>query len=144
MFGQADHKKAVEDLNLGRWFVGKHAQFGSEFLDFRENVWLHSGSIIGSLLMMRSTYEDVGIVNPRFLDFAMSEQREQIARSYCAAEPGVKKNISAVNLGYHWGAFYVDVERKQCFLFDPMQLKSNITSLRTAVCTVVEPLKMTD
>ncbi|KAI9997220.1 hypothetical protein PInf_000656 [Phytophthora infestans] len=94
MFGQADHKKAVEDLNLGRWFVGKHAQFGSELLDFRENVSLHSGSIIGSLLMMRSTYEDVGIVNPRFLDFAMSEQREQIARSYGAAEPGVKKNIT--------------------------------------------------
>ncbi|KAI9990477.1 hypothetical protein PInf_021479 [Phytophthora infestans] len=75
----------------------------------------------------------------------MSEQRERIARSYGAAEPGVKKLISAVNLGYHWGAFYVDVEKKQCFLFDPMQLKSNITSLRTAVCTVVEPmLKMTD
>ncbi|KAI9981434.1 hypothetical protein PInf_009186 [Phytophthora infestans] len=34
---------------------------------------------------------------------------------------------------------------KQCFLFDPMQLKSNISSLRTAVCAAVEPmLKMTD
>ncbi|KAF4144369.1 hypothetical protein GN958_ATG06463 [Phytophthora infestans] len=54
--------------------------------------------------------------------------RERIARSYGATEPGVKKLISAVNLGYHWGAFYVDVERKQCFLFDPMQLKSNIVA----------------
>ncbi|KAF4129760.1 hypothetical protein GN958_ATG21049 [Phytophthora infestans] len=127
----------IESVNI--------TKFGSEFLDFRENVWLHSGSIIGSLFMMRSTYDEVGVVNLRFLDFAMSEQRERIARSYGAAEPGVKKLISAVNLGYHWGAFYVDVEKKQCFLFDPMQLKSNITSLRTAVCTVVEPmLKMTD
>ncbi|KAI9993679.1 hypothetical protein PInf_015976 [Phytophthora infestans] len=34
---------------------------------------------------------------------------------------------------------------KQCYLLDPMQLKSHITSLRTEVCTVVEPmLKMTD
>ncbi|KAE9024675.1 hypothetical protein PR002_g11390 [Phytophthora rubi] len=40
-----DHKKVVDDLNLGQRYVGKRAQVGSEFLDFRENLWLHSASI---------------------------------------------------------------------------------------------------
>ncbi|KAL4099835.1 hypothetical protein PRIC1_007634 [Phytophthora ramorum] len=140
-----DHKNAVEDLNLGRWYVGKHAQFGSEFLDFRENLWLHSGSIIGALFMLWETYQDLGVVNPRFLDFETTEQRTRLARSYGVAVPGNKSVISVVNLGHHWGAFFIDVHGKRCFLFDPMQLKSNITTLKNAVRMVIEPvLDMTD
>ncbi|KAL4140095.1 hypothetical protein PRNP1_015170 [Phytophthora ramorum] len=140
-----DHKNAVEDLNLGRWYVGKHAQFGSEFLDFRENLWLHSGSIIGVLFMLRETYQDVGVVNPRFLDFETTEQRTRLASSYGVAVPGNKSVISVVNLGHHWGAFFIDVHGKRCFLFDPMQLKSNITTLKNAVRMVIEPvLDITD
>ncbi|KAH7472206.1 Zinc finger SWIM domain-containing protein 3 [Phytophthora ramorum] len=135
-----DHKNAVEDLNLGRWYVGKHAQFGSEFLDFRENLWLHSGSIIGALFMLRETYQYVGVANPRFLDFETTEQRTRLASSYGVAVPGNKSVISVVNLGHHWGAFFIDVHGKRCFLFDPMQLKSNITTLKNAVRMVIEPV----
>ncbi|KAE9137740.1 hypothetical protein PF006_g14098 [Phytophthora fragariae] len=124
---KVDYKAAVEDLNLGEWFFGRHPLHGCEFLDFRENLWLHTGSIIGALFVLRETYEDVGIINPRFLDFDTMEQRSRIARSYGAADPGAKHR------------------RKRCYLFDPMQLKSSISTLKDAVRSVVEPmLDMTD
>ncbi|KAE8961292.1 hypothetical protein PR002_g29946 [Phytophthora rubi] len=142
---KVDYKAAVEDLNLGEWFFGQHPLHGCEFLDFRENLWLLSGSIIGALFVLRETYEDVGIINPRFLDFDTMEQRSRIARSYGAVDPGVKRVISVVNVQHHWGAFFVDQRRKRCYLFDPMQLKSNISTLKDAVRSIVEPmLDMTD
>ncbi|KAF1787719.1 Ulp1 protease family, C-terminal catalytic domain [Phytophthora cactorum] len=142
---KADHKNAVEDMNLDKWYIGKHAQYGNDSLDFRENLWLHSSSIIGALFALRETYEAVGVVNPRFLDFQSTEQRTRTARSFGAADPDVKRVVSVVNLGHHWGAFFVDVNAKRCFLFDPLQLKSNITTLKSAVRTIVETmLDMTD
>ncbi|KAL3658549.1 hypothetical protein V7S43_016433 [Phytophthora oleae] len=142
---KADHKKAVEDLNLGEWYVGRHPQVGVEFLDVTEHLWLHSSSITGALLMLRESYEAVGIVNPRFQEFELKEQKPRIAQAYGAADPGVKKVISVLNVGYHWGAFCVDVRTRKCFLFDPMHLPSNITTLKTAVRTVVEEtLQLTD
>ncbi|ETP14135.1 hypothetical protein F441_10903 [Phytophthora nicotianae CJ01A1] len=140
-----DHKDAVKDMNLGKWHIGRDVQYGSEFLDFRENLWLHSSSITGALFALRETYEEVGIVNPRFLDFDTMEQRCPTARSFGAADPGIKSVVSIVNLGYHWGAFSIDVHQKRSFLFDPLQLQSNLTSLKNAVRTVVETmLNMTD
>ncbi|OWY97577.1 hypothetical protein PHMEG_00031860 [Phytophthora megakarya] len=139
------YKTEVENMNLGKWFIGRHAQFGVEFLELRENVWLHSGSIIGTPFMLKETYQDVGGVNPRFHDFDATEQKLRIAQSYGAAKPGVKKVISVINLGHHWGAFYVDVTAKKCFVFDPMQLGSNISTLKSAVGTIIERiLDMTD
>ncbi|KAG6611795.1 uncharacterized protein IUM83_14211 [Phytophthora cinnamomi] len=35
---KVDYKTAVEDLNLGEWFFGRHPQYGSDLLDFRENL----------------------------------------------------------------------------------------------------------
>ncbi|KAG6599632.1 uncharacterized protein IUM83_19342 [Phytophthora cinnamomi] len=137
---KVDYKTAVENLNLVEWFFGRHPQYGSDLLDFRENLWLHTGSIIGALFVLRETYHDVGIINPRFLDFDTMEQRAGIARPYGAADPGLTCAVSVVNLKHHWGAFFVDQRRKRCYLFDPMQLKSNITTLKDAVRTVVEPM----
>jgi hypothetical protein len=37
--------------------------------------------------------------------------------------------VSVVNLGNHWGAFFVDKNTQRCFLFNPMQLPSNIAVL---------------
>ncbi|KUF96199.1 hypothetical protein AM588_10008562 [Phytophthora nicotianae] len=142
---RGDHKDAVKDMNLGKWHIGRHVQYGSEFLDFRENLWLHSSSITGALFALKETYEEVGIVNPRFLDFDTMEQRCRTARSFGAADPGIKSVVSIVNLGYHWGEFSIDVHQKRSFLFDPLQLQSNLTSLKNAVRTVVETmLNMTD
>ncbi|ETI55339.1 hypothetical protein F443_01979 [Phytophthora nicotianae P1569] len=97
------HKQAVGELNLHEWYVGRHAQYGTEFLDFRETLWLHSRSIIGGLFALRESYEAVGIVNPRFHDFDHPDQKMRTANGYGAAVPGIKKVISAINLGYHWG-----------------------------------------
>ncbi|KAE9030075.1 hypothetical protein PR001_g11349, partial [Phytophthora rubi] len=136
---KVEYKSAVEVLNLGEWFFGRYPHHGCEFLNFRENLWLHTGSIIGALFVLRETYEDVGIINPRFLDFDTMEQRSRIARCYGVADLGVKRVISVVNLQHHWGAFFVDQRRKRCYLFDPMQLKSNISTLKDAVRSIVEP-----
>ncbi|KAE9075899.1 hypothetical protein PF007_g24825 [Phytophthora fragariae] len=142
---KVDHKQAEDDLNLGRWYVGRHEQNGCEFLDFRENLWLHSGSIIGGLLALQSENLDVAIVNPRFHDFDDADQKMRTAKGYGAANARAKFVISVINLGHHWGAFLVNTETKICYLFDPMQLSSNLSTLKEAVLTVVENmLDMTD
>ncbi|OWZ20548.1 hypothetical protein PHMEG_0005010, partial [Phytophthora megakarya] len=114
------YKIEVENKNLGKWFIGKHAQFDVEFL-VHENV------------------------DPRFHDSDTTEQKLRIAQSYGAAESGVKKVICVINRGHHWGYFYVDVKVKKCFIFNPMLLGSNISMLKAAVGTVIERiLDMTD
>ncbi|KUF96475.1 hypothetical protein AM588_10006042 [Phytophthora nicotianae] len=134
------HKHTVDNMNLGSWYAGRHVQLGCEFLDFRENLWLHTGSIIGGLLLLRETYESVGIVNPRFHDFDHPDQKTRTAKAYGATASGTKRVISVINLGNHWGAFFVNVETTTCYLFDPLQLKSNLSTLKKAVATVVEPM----
>ncbi|EGZ21881.1 hypothetical protein PHYSODRAFT_495496 [Phytophthora sojae] len=138
-------KQAVDELNLGRWYVGRHEQNGCEFLDFREKLWLHSGSIIGGLLALQSEYLDVAIANPRFHDFDDADQKMRTAKGYGAANARAKFVISVINLGHHWGTFFVDTETKIYYLFDPMQLTSNLSALKEAVLTVVKKmLDMTD
>ncbi|KAL3658547.1 hypothetical protein V7S43_016431 [Phytophthora oleae] len=137
---KAARMHAVDTMKLGVWYVGRHGQYGSEFLDFPESLWLHTGSIIGGLLLLRATYEAVGIVNPRFHDFDHPDQKSRTAKGYGAGEPGIKRVISVINLGNHWGAFFVNVETTTCYLFDPKQLKSNVSTLKRAVATVVEPM----
>ncbi|KAE9298595.1 hypothetical protein PF008_g23463 [Phytophthora fragariae] len=100
---KVNHKQAVDDLNLGRWYVGRHEQNGCEFLDFRENLWLHSGSIIGGLLALQSENLDAAIVNPRFHDFDDADQKMRTAKGYGAANARSKFVISVINLGLHWG-----------------------------------------
>ncbi|KAG1687110.1 hypothetical protein DVH05_005388 [Phytophthora capsici] len=111
---KATHKHAVDNMNLGAWYAGRHVQHGCEFLDFRENLWLHTGSIIGGLLLLRETYESVA--------------------------PGTKRVISVINLGNHWGAFFVNLETTSWYLFDPLQLQSNLSTLKKAVAMVIEPM----
>ncbi|EGZ19774.1 hypothetical protein PHYSODRAFT_490078, partial [Phytophthora sojae] len=107
---------------------------------------LHSGSIIGGLLALQSEYLDVAIVNPRFHDFDDADQKMCTAKGYGAANARAKFFvISVINLGHHGGAFFVETETKICYLFDPMQLTSNLSALKEAVLTVVEKmLDMTD
>ncbi|OWY93858.1 hypothetical protein PHMEG_00036586, partial [Phytophthora megakarya] len=60
--------------------------------------------------------------------------------SYGAADAEVPKVINVVNLGHHWGSFFVDMMSRRCFVFDPMKLQRNVSSLTIAVRTVVEPM----
>ncbi|EGZ22587.1 hypothetical protein PHYSODRAFT_489672, partial [Phytophthora sojae] len=98
---------------------------------------LHSGSIIGGLLALQSEYLDVAIVNPRFYDFDDADQKMRTAKGYGAANARAKFVISVINLGHH---FFVNAETKICYLFDPMQLTSNLSALKEAVLTVVEKM----
>ncbi|ETN11024.1 hypothetical protein PPTG_10036 [Phytophthora nicotianae INRA-310] len=75
--------------------LAAHVQYGTEFLDFRETLWLHSGSIIGGLLALRESYKTVSIVNPRFHDFDHPDQKMRTAKGYRAAVPGIKKQLKS-------------------------------------------------
>ncbi|OWY94353.1 hypothetical protein PHMEG_00035940 [Phytophthora megakarya] len=76
-----DHVDATKDdharakLNLGQCFVGKNLQIGVDFLDFPQL----SG---GGLLMLRETYQAVGVINPRFHKFDDPEQKLRTARGF--------------------------------------------------------------
>ncbi|KUF90978.1 hypothetical protein AM588_10002870 [Phytophthora nicotianae] len=64
------------------------------------------------------------------------------AKGYRAAVPGIKKVISASNLDITGGgrAFFVNLDTTTCYLFDHMQLKSNLSQLKSAVGAIVEPM----
>ncbi|KAE9317070.1 hypothetical protein PF008_g18851 [Phytophthora fragariae] len=113
-----DHVQAVKELNLGQCFVGKNLQYGVDFLDFRENLWLHSTSIVGGLLMLRETYQAVGFINPRFHEFDALDQNLRTARGFLPDDSSYERVISVINVGNHWAAFMVDVSAKRCYLFD--------------------------
>lgn len=80
--------------------------------------------------MLRETFEVVAVVNPRFHDFGTAEQKIRIAKSFGVAEPGIKSVIIVVNLGHHWSAFVVSLHKRRCFLFIPMHLPSNISTIK--------------
>ncbi|KAE8956104.1 hypothetical protein PF011_g31589 [Phytophthora fragariae] len=89
-----DHVQAVKELNLGQCFVGKSLQYGVDFLDFRENLWLHSSSIVGGLLMLRETYQAVGVINPRFHEFDAPDQKLRTARGFLSDDTSYERVIS--------------------------------------------------
>ncbi|GMF53448.1 unnamed protein product [Phytophthora fragariaefolia] len=135
-----EHNRAVEGLNLGQWFVGKHPQNGVELLDFRSNLWLHSSSTIAGFLVLRETYEAVGVINPRFHEIYDIEQKLRTAKGYGADEASLELVIIVINVGNHWAAFFVDIPAKVCYLFDPLQLASNLSTLKEEVLNVVEKI----
>ncbi|KAE8901360.1 hypothetical protein PF004_g27806 [Phytophthora fragariae] len=140
-----DHVQAVKELNLGQCFVGKSLQYGVDFLDFRENLRLHSSSIVGGLLMLRETYQAVGVINPRFHEFDAPDQKLRTARGFLPDDTSYERVISVINVGNHWAAFLVDVPSKRCYLFDPLHLDSNIRIVKKEVLNVVEKvLGLTD
>ncbi|OWZ06303.1 hypothetical protein PHMEG_00021463 [Phytophthora megakarya] len=70
---KVEFKTSVEEINLGKWRGGRHTQFDAEFWVFRENGWLNSSSIVGTLFMLKETYQDAGVVNPRYHYFDTKE-----------------------------------------------------------------------
>ncbi|ETI54361.1 hypothetical protein F443_02808 [Phytophthora nicotianae P1569] len=110
------NKHTVDNMNLGAWYAGRHVQLDVSFLTFVKIC----GCTLGLSLVV-SCY----CARPK---------------AYGATAPGTKRVISDINLGNHWGAFFVNVETTTCYLFDPLQLKSNLSTLKKAVATVVEPM----
>jgi hypothetical protein len=95
--------------------------------------------------MLRETYQAVGVINPRFHEFDAAEQKLRTARGLLPDDTSYERVISVINVGNHWAAFLVDVPAKRCYLFDPLQLDSNLRIVKEEVLNVVEKvLGLTD
>ncbi|ETO70439.1 hypothetical protein F444_13072 [Phytophthora nicotianae P1976] len=81
----SEHKGYVETLNLSVSRVPGEVFEGHQLLDFRENLWLHTTSILISMMVLRSQHQGVGIINPSYQEFALPDQRRRIAGGYGAA-----------------------------------------------------------
>ncbi|KAL4159302.1 hypothetical protein PRNP1_005065 [Phytophthora ramorum] len=114
---KSEYKGYIETLNLGvNKFENKEVE-GYKLLDFRENLWLHSTSILMALLTLRDQYSRVGIVDPSYHDFAAMTQKTD-----------------------HWVAFMIAKNTKICHMFDPLQSERNYASIERSVREVMEPV----
>ncbi|GMF28485.1 unnamed protein product [Phytophthora fragariaefolia] len=107
-FSLTEHKANVETLNLGVNRVPGDCVNGHQLLDFHENLWLHTISILLSLLVLRDQFEDVGIINPNYHAFVIPEQKRRVAGVFGASDPKNKRVIGIINIDRHWVSFLVD------------------------------------
>ncbi|EGZ08216.1 hypothetical protein PHYSODRAFT_527152, partial [Phytophthora sojae] len=134
----------VETLNLSVNRVPGECVNGHQLLDFRENLWLHTTSILVSLMALRDAYPDVGIISPSYHDFALPEQKRRTAAGFGASDPKNKRVIGIIHIERHWMAFLIDrtvakgTKTATCFMFDPLQSRSNYTVIEKSVRTVIE------
>ncbi|GMF52864.1 unnamed protein product [Phytophthora fragariaefolia] len=138
-----EHKAYVETLNLGVNRVPGDCVNGHQLLDFRENLWLHTTSILLSLLVLRNQFEDVGIISPSYHAFVIPEQKRRVAGGFGASDPNNKRGIGIINIDRHWVSFLVDRTigedmTAKCFMFDPLQSKRNYATIEKSMQTVVE------
>ncbi|KAE9058503.1 hypothetical protein PF010_g30971 [Phytophthora fragariae] len=139
-----EYKAYVETLNLSVNRVPGECINGHQLLDFRENLWLHTTSILLSLMVLRDTYKDVGIINPSYHDFVLPEQKRRVAAGFGASDPKNKRVIGVIHIDRHWVAFLIDrtigngAKKATCFMFDPLQSQRNYTVIQKSVRTVIE------
>ncbi|KAF4149258.1 hypothetical protein GN958_ATG01569 [Phytophthora infestans] len=135
-----EHKNYVETLILGVNRVPGEFVAGHQLLDFRENLWLHTTSILVSMMALRDEYPDVGLVRPSFHEFVSPEQRKRVAGGFGARNPQYQRVIGIFNVGNHWVAFLVDrhiqpeTNKGVCFMFDPY--RANTITLSWSVAYV--------
>ncbi|KAG6582976.1 uncharacterized protein IUM83_05910 [Phytophthora cinnamomi] len=141
---KSEHKASVETLNLSVNGVPGECLNGHQLLDFRENLWLHTTSILLSLMVLRDEYPGVGVISPSYHDFTMPEQKRRIAAGLGASEPKNKRIIGIIHIKHHWVALLIDRtigssnKKATCFMFDPQQRRSNYTVIEKSVRTVIE------
>ncbi|KAG3088753.1 hypothetical protein PI125_g18255 [Phytophthora idaei] len=141
-----EQKGYVETLILGPNQVPGEYVAGHQLLDFRENLWLHTTSILVSLMVLRDEYPNVGIVSPSFHDFVKTEQRKRTAGGFGCANPQNKRVIGIFSVGLHWVAFLVDrtfrteTNKGVCFMFDPLRLERNYATIEKSVRSTIEGL----
>ncbi|OWZ22363.1 Nuclease HARBI1 [Phytophthora megakarya] len=104
--GASDVALLPRGLNRFDEFVARHQQIRCET---KHNQLQHDlplclvqsnlgyESNVGALFMLKETYQDVGVVNPRYHDFDTMEQKLRIAKSFGADAPGLKSVVSVIN-----------------------------------------------
>ncbi|KAE9026008.1 hypothetical protein PR003_g12098 [Phytophthora rubi] len=131
-------KGYIETLNLGVNKFENEEVEGYKLLDFRENLWLHSTSVLMALFTLRDEYSRVGIVDPSYHDFAAMAQKRSVARGLGAADPKYERVLGIFNVGSHWVAFMIDKNAKLCHMFDPLQSERNYAAIERSVRKVME------
>ncbi|KAL4157173.1 hypothetical protein PRNP1_006198 [Phytophthora ramorum] len=137
---KSEYKGYIETLNLGVNKFENEEVEGYKLLDFRENLWLHSTSILMVLLTLRDQYSRVGIVDPSYHDFAAMTQKRSVAKGLGAADPRYERVLGIFNVGIHWVAFMIAKNTKICHMFDPLQSERNYASIERSVREVMEPV----
>ncbi|KAL4166923.1 hypothetical protein KRP22_012410 [Phytophthora ramorum] len=137
---KSEYKSYIETLNLGVNKFENEEVEGYKLLDFRENLWLHSTSIMMALLTMRDQYSRVGIVYPRYHDSAAMTQKRTVAKGLGAADPKYERVLDIFNVGSNWVAFMIAKNTKICHTFDPLQSERNYASVERSVRKVMEPV----
>uniref|UniRef100_H3H661 Ubiquitin-like protease family profile domain-containing protein n=1 Tax=Phytophthora ramorum TaxID=164328 RepID=H3H661_PHYRM len=137
---KSEYKGYIETLNLGVNKFENEEVEGYKLLDFRENLWLHSTSIMMALLTMRDQYSRVGIVYPRYHDSAAMTQKRTVAKRLGAADPKYERVLGIFNVGSNWVAFMIAKNTKICHTFDPLQSERNYASIERSVRKVMEPV----
>ncbi|POM57626.1 LOW QUALITY PROTEIN: Hypothetical protein PHPALM_37832 [Phytophthora palmivora] len=103
----SEHIGYVETLNLSVNRVSGVVVGGHQLLDFRSNLWLHTTSILVSLMALRDEYVDVGIISPPFHDFVILEQQRRTAGGFGAGNPKYKRVRCCFNVDRHWVTFMI-------------------------------------
>lgn len=138
LFVQSEYKGYVETLNLGVNKFDNEEVEGYKLLDFGENLWLHSTSILMALLTLRDEYPGVGIVDPNYHGFADMTQKRSVAKGLGAADAKYDRVLGIFNVGSHWTAFMIDKNAKVCHMFDPLQSKRNYSTIERSGRKVME------
>ncbi|ETP29835.1 hypothetical protein F442_21096 [Phytophthora nicotianae P10297] len=141
-----EHKGYVETLNLSVIRAPGEVVEGYRLLDFRENLWLHTTSILISMMVLRAQYPGVGIINPSYQDFALPDQRRRVAGGFGAADPKYDRVIGIFNISNHWVAYLINrnidhaTNKASCFMFDPMQSDHHYKIIEKSVRGGIEEL----
>ncbi|KAG3092664.1 hypothetical protein PI125_g17064 [Phytophthora idaei] len=137
---KSEYKSYVETINLGTSRVPGDLLVGHQLFDFRENLWLHTTSILVSMLALRDEYPGVGVISPSFHDFCILEQKRRTAGGLGAGNPEYTRVIGAMNVGAHWVAFFIDRKKKVRKMFDPLQSNVNYKTVKKSVQRMMEPI----
>ncbi|KAG6608891.1 uncharacterized protein IUM83_12770 [Phytophthora cinnamomi] len=122
---KSELKGYVETLNLAVNKIPGETVAGSQLMDFREDLWLHTASLLVALFVLRDEYPDVGIIHPSFNQFAVPEQKRRVAGGCGASDPKYKRVVGVLNINLHWVSFLIDRDNEVCYMFDPLQSDSN-------------------
>ncbi|KAG6951747.1 hypothetical protein JG687_00013422, partial [Phytophthora cactorum] len=132
---QSEYKSYVETINLGTSRVPGDLLVGHQLFDFRENLWLHTTSILVSMLTLRDEYPGVGVISSSFHDFCLLQQKRRTAGGLGAGNPEYTRVIGAMNVG---GLLYR--QKKVRKMFDPLQSNVNYKTVKKSVRSVMEPI----
>ncbi|POM58472.1 LOW QUALITY PROTEIN: Hypothetical protein PHPALM_36873 [Phytophthora palmivora] len=135
-----EHSAYVETLNLATNKIPGELVAGYQLLDFRENLWLHTTSILVSMMVLRDEYPDVGVINPSFHGFASLEQKRRVTGGLGASNSQNKRVIGIFNISAHWVAFLVDKTKAVCSMFDPLQCDTNYAIFEKIGRRVIEDI----